>query len=1070
MLTAPRLFLLLWTGGVFCVGAAGEPEANGTASESTRPLTRIGEFRSLSRADFNRGRPVRITGTVTLVDRGVNRLVLQDGTNAMAWQSDAPLDATLLGKRVLLECASSVPYVENFPEYPERPAGHDVQDVFEAPSNWGDYHLTRMAGYLRPPVTGAYTFWIASDNSSELWLSPDDDPTRVRRICYVQEGFWTNPREWTRLSSQQSEPIQLRADRTYYIEALQEQLLLNDHLAVAWQGPGMERAVIEGRYLTPWTSEMAVATNGVLREYWTNYSAGNISPVVPSGPVEFGLTGKNARFTVLGEADWPEPEKIDPGAVMSSDDNYRWVQAEGILKFVGADGDAVELELVSGPKRFVARVDRWQDDLPRPDRNWRVRVEGVCVGVHDANGMLDAGLIRVPTAQNVQFLEPAGMDADRSTSVRLTETNVIPTFGGFYIAWGVVTFDDRVFGNRYLYVQDVNGGLLISQPDRVAGRPFQVGQWVELGGYLSPTRSAPALVPIRSSLLGSAHLPSPTPFIGLADSTFRSGQWTEVSGVVRSVNRRGTLALAAKRGLISVWLPDLRTNDFPVDSALRIRGVLSLDVPESPMVLVPSRRFVEVDEEWPREPFSLPLQAIAQLDAATTNALSVHRVRVHGIVTYTNENSFFLQDDSGAVRVQTHEAPAVRTEEWMEAAGFPEANGSFRFLADSVCRASGGGTSSITTATLLLNEPLTSHYNGELVHVRANLLAQKTRGSAQILEMQAGQRGFEAVLAAGRGQLPPMRAGSLIELTGVCVANLISSPNDEVAGRENPSLASVQILVRSPRDVVVLSGPPWWTWKKVVALIGILLGVLAATVLRIQMLRKRFERRQSAQLEFSRQILQSQESERRRIAANLHDSLGQNLLVIKNQARLGLQPVLDASSVRQCLDQISGMASQAIEEVRQITHDLRPYVLDQLGLTQTLRAIIRRASENCPIVFASHVDDIDGLFGSESEIHIYRIVQEGLNNVIKHSGATEAAVVIKRQPDLLTIAVRDNGRGFTGNSGVAGEFPEAGFGLSGVGERARILGGKVIWESQPDKGFGLTIEIPLPDKTSPHET
>jgi signal transduction histidine kinase len=354
--------------------------------------------------------------------------------------------------------------------------------------------------------------------------------------------------------------------------------------------------------------------------------------------------------------------------------------------------------------------------------------------------------------------------------------------------------------------------------------------------------------------------------------------------------------------------------------------------------------------------------------------------------------------------------------------------------------------------------------------VRANLLAQKTRGAAKVLELQAGQRAFEAVLATGRGELPPMRDGSLIELTGIFVANLISSSNDEVTGRENPSMTSVQILARSPRDVVVLSGPPWWTWKKVVALIGILLGVLAATVLRIQMLRRRFERRQSAQLEFSRQILQSQESERRRIAANLHDSLGQNLLVIKNQARLGLQPVLDAAAVRECLDQISGMASQAIEEVRQITHDLRPYVLDQLGLTQTLRAIIRRVSENCPIIFASHVDDIDDLFGSESEIHIYRIVQEGLNNVIKHSGATEAAVVIKRQPDLLTIAVRDNGRGFTGNSGVAGEFPEAGFGLSGVGERARILGGKVIWESQPDKGFGLTIEIPLPDKTSPHET
>ena len=282
-------------------------------------------------------------------------------------------------------------------------------------------------------------------------------------------------------------------------------------------------------------------------------------------------------------------------------------------------------------------------------------------------------------------------------------------------------------------------------------------------------------------------------------------------------------------------------------------------------------------------------------------------------------------------------------------------------------------------------------------------------------------------------------------------------------------MASVQILARSPQDVVVLTGPPWWTWKKVVTLIGILLGVVAATTLRIELLRKRFERRQRAQLAFSRQILKSQESDRRRIAANLHDSLGQNLQVIRSQARLGLQPVLDASAVRQCLDQISGVASQAIEEVRQITHDLRPHLLDQLGLTQTLRATIRRVSENCPIVFAAHVDDIDGLFGSESEIHVYRIVQEGLNNVVKHSSATEATVVVKRQQHVLTIAVRDNGRGFSRNSEINGDSAGAGFGLSSISERARILGGDVTYESQPGEGFGLTIEIPLQNNGSSHE-
>jgi hypothetical protein len=313
---------------------------------------------------------------------------------------------------------------------------------------------------------------------------------------------------------------------------------------------------------------------------------------------------------------------------------------------------------------------------------------------------------------------------------------VVPTFGGFYIAWGVVTFDESVFGNRYLYVQDANGGLLITQPDRVSDRPFPVGRWVELGGYLSPTRSAPALAPIRSSLLGWAQLPSPTPLTGLGEPLIRNGQWTEVSGVVRSVTPRGTLMLAAERGLIPVWLPNLRPHDFPVDSALRLRGVLSLDVPESPMLLVPARRFVEVEPGSLREPFSLPLQSIAQLDAAATNGQSVHRVRVQGIVTYTNENSFFLQDDSGAVRVQTPQGHSVRTEQWVEVAGLRKPAASFAIWRNHF-RPS-GVAKLIAAAALRLNEPhrALQRHGG----VKAQVLAQKLRGAAQVLELQADQR------------------------------------------------------------------------------------------------------------------------------------------------------------------------------------------------------------------------------------------------------------------------------------------------------------------------------------------
>src|ERR1041385_5328240 len=211
MQTARCLFLLVCVAGGLPGRGEAEATTNDTSLELQRTLTSIGQLRTLARADFNRGRPLRLTATVTLVDEARQRLVLQDATGAMAWYTDLPPNPALLGKSILLECASSVLHVESFPDYPDRPAGRDVQFAFEAPSNWGDYHLTRMAGYLHPPVTGTYTFWIASDNSSELWLSTNDDPDQVRRICYLQEGFWTNPHEWMCYGSQQSEPIQLRA-------------------------------------------------------------------------------------------------------------------------------------------------------------------------------------------------------------------------------------------------------------------------------------------------------------------------------------------------------------------------------------------------------------------------------------------------------------------------------------------------------------------------------------------------------------------------------------------------------------------------------------------------------------------------------------------------------------------------------------------------------------------------------------------------------------------------------------------------------------------------------------------
>ena len=636
--------------------------------------------------------------------------------------------------------------------------------------------------------------------------------------------------------------------------------------------------------------------------------------------------------------------------------------------------------------------------------------------------------------------------------------------GGYYLTRGVVTFSDQVLNKECLFIQDANGSIFISQTDRLLQPRFQVGQEVEIGGVLLPGKYAPGLRPVVVNRLGWQHLPEPViQPAEAAGTSYRDGQWTELEGVVRSVNTNGTLVFMGKRSPLSIWIGGVTTNDLEqlVDLTLRVRGVMSFGTQDFPLLLIPSRSFVEVKESPSTNPFTSRRILIAGLKDQAAKSGWVHRVKVAGTVTYRDDESFFLQDESGGARVQIRNKTFPQIGDSVEVAGFPDPGNSVPVLTEAQARPL-NVRHALEPRRLDLDKLVAAIHNGMLLRMKATLLAQKTRGAGQVLELQAGQRVFEAVLRTNQDKLPVFTAGSLLEVTGVCMIELVTPSSAEQNALDNLSMASMQIMLRSPLDVVLLKGPPWWTWQRMAVLIGLLFTVLAGAMLRIQFLHRRFKRQQAARLAFARQLLQSQESERRRIAANLHDSLGQSLLVIKNQAHLAMQAAPDKSALHQRLDDISGTALQALEDVRQITHDLRPYQLDRLGLTQTIRATTRRVSENCPIVFASHVDEIDGMFDKESEINIYRIVQEGINNVVKHSGATEAAVVVKMEPGGLSISIRDNGRGFESDEMLAEDSPAAGFGLSGIRERAQIMSGVAKLESSPGRGVNLKVEIPLP--------
>jgi signal transduction histidine kinase/ligand-binding sensor domain-containing protein len=219
------------------------------------------------------------------------------------------------------------------------------------------------------------------------------------------------------------------------------------------------------------------------------------------------------------------------------------------------------------------------------------------------------------------------------------------------------------------------------------------------------------------------------------------------------------------------------------------------------------------------------------------------------------------------------------------------------------------------------------------------------------------------------------------------------------------------------------------------------------------------ERARAAQETFARQLIDSQERERRRIAAELHDSLGQHLIVIKNRALLGSIQSVDGQ--KQQFDDISASATLSLNEVKQIAYDLRPYHLDRLGLGTSIEAMTERIATSSAIAFTVNVPRLDGTVPKDQEINVYRIVQESLNNIVKHSAATHAAIDIVHDGKELMITIADNGKGFDARTARPATIG-SGFGLAGMAERVGMLGGRHAIVSAP--GEGTTVKVWLPGR------
>jgi signal transduction histidine kinase len=221
------------------------------------------------------------------------------------------------------------------------------------------------------------------------------------------------------------------------------------------------------------------------------------------------------------------------------------------------------------------------------------------------------------------------------------------------------------------------------------------------------------------------------------------------------------------------------------------------------------------------------------------------------------------------------------------------------------------------------------------------------------------------------------------------------------------------------------------------------------------------EQREALRGELFRRVVSAQESERQRIARDLHDETGQSLTAIGLGLRgLGNTLTKDPTRAADTLHKLEALTSDSLSELQRLISDLRPSHLDDLGLPAALRWYAGKVAERTGLKIRVDIFGEERPISESSKIATFRIVQESLNNTIKHAGATSVFVQLSYENNGIHISMRDDGNGFDPDLIQMRQTSRPSLGLAGMRERASLLGGTVFLQS--GQGQGTLIEAKIP--------
>lgn len=667
---------------------------------------------------------------------------------------------------------------------------------------------------------------------------------------------------------------------------------------------------------------------------------------------------------------------------------------------------------------------------------------------------------------------------------------------------GVVTAAEPTWSGQF-FVQDDTSGVFVENRSDVQPKP---GDLIEVQGFTQPGSFAPIISQPTWTVLGTAPLPKAKHFsLDQLMSGLEDGQRIEISGTVRAVTP-GTIAMdvevASGGNRIHVF-PRQPANIDPqslVGAHVRVRGTLAASFNPTlrrlltVVMFVPMTNDFIVEQMEGTDPFAIPLIPLSGVAEYRRDIKPGQRVHVRGVVTLQRPGEdLFLQDASGGLHIQTRQTNQLAIGDVVDAVGFPDFDHFLPVLNDSIFRKSTEKLAPVKASKVTIDEITAGLHHAELVSLQAKVLDRTIRRSqtkadafAIALLLQADGLVFTAEAEAPEddARLASIPIGSLVKATGVCYTQ----------SGEDKKLHSMELLLSDSGNVRVSKEPSWFTPQRLFISLGILLAVLIVavgwsvlvskknSVLR-ELIRERetaqtalqeahdqLEERvkeRTAQLKF--QITARKESEvqfkailneRTRLAQELHDTVEQSLtgiaLQLDTTSKL-FEPRPDAASHH--LEIARGLVSQSQVDVRRSVWDLRSRALEQFDLPSALLTSGRQMTQGTNVHLEVSAQGRVRPLPETIEENLLRIAQESLTNVIKHSGAISATIEIDYGPQNVVLQIKDNGHGFEREKS-AGPV-EGHFGLLGMSERAKRLGGELSVTSEPGHGTTVRIQVPI---------